>query len=266
MRISKIKSKSPQEINVIYAAAEQLKHGATCGPVIRNVYIIECCIAGKGSIVINGKEFPFGAGASYVLLPGDAVIHTADTEHPREGFWCALDGSSIEAYVKEAGITSDSPFIAPTLFEDVHHWLSMLVQCWNSPDSGAKLRQTACAYGLLGAILQSSPSTDKDSWVEKAIGYMQINYSDALSVEAIAKETGLERTYFSSQFKKKTGQSPHQYLMQLRIQKACQLLNTTHYSISEIAYLVGLEPHNLSRQFKREIGITPKEYQTRHHP
>lgn len=260
MLISEIISRSPQEISVVYAEKERVRPGRTCGPVIRSVYIIECCTGGGGSVVINGKEFPLSAGAAYVLLPGDAVKHTASNDTYREGLWCALDGISIEAYLKEAGISSDSPFISPALFDDVRHWLSMLVQCWTDVDSGAQLRQTACAYGLLGAILQNKPAAEKDTSVTKAIGFMQINYSDSLSVDDIAQQIGLERTYFSYLFKRETGISPHQYLTRLRIRKACQLLDTERYSISEVSYLVGLDPHNFSRLFKKEMEISPLEY------
>ncbi len=260
MRISEISSRLPQEIRVIYAEQERVRSGRTCGPVIRSVYIIECCTGGSGSVIINGKEHSFHAGDAYVLLPGDAVKHTSSIEEGREGLWCALDGISIEAYLKEAGISSENPFISPTLFDDVQHWLNVLVQCWADKDSGAQLRQTACAYGLLGAILQSKPATEKDNSVTKAIGYMQINYSDSLNVDDIAQQVGLERTYFSHLFKQETGVSPHQYLTRLRIRKACHILDTERYSVSEVSYLVGLRPHNFSRLFKKEVGISPLEY------
>ena len=92
---------------------------------------------------------------------------------------------------------------------------------------------------------------------------MQTNYAESTKVEQVAQQIGLERAWFSVQFKKKMGISPHQYLIQLRVQKACQLLKKGNYSVSEIAYLVGLEPHNFSRLFKREMGIAPQEYQQR---
>ena len=76
-------------LNVLLAEYEHPKPGSTFGPVIRNLYYIECCTDGFGSITINGREFPIQAGDSYVLLPGDAVRHTADAARPRVGFSCA---------------------------------------------------------------------------------------------------------------------------------------------------------------------------------
>lgn len=261
MRVDDMPKRDPLEITVLYAEKEHVRDGRTCGPVVRGVYIIECCTGGKGAVVINGKEFPFHAGDAYVLLPGDAVRHTTGPGSSRDGLWCALEGASVEKLLKEAGITADSPYIASDHFEEVRQWLEKLVDCWSGRDSGAQLRQTACAYGLLGAMLQGRSADVNHTWLNKAIGYMQTNYAEIVNVEEIAKQVGFERAWFSMQFKKKTGMSPHQYLLGLRVQKACQLLKTTDYSISEIAYMVGLEPHNFSRLIKRELGITPQEYQ-----
>ena len=261
MRVSEMPRQDPQEVRVMYAEKERVKPGRICGPVVRYVYIIECCTGGKGSVTINGKEFPFQAGDAYVLLPGDAVKHATAEDCHREGLWCALDGISVGKFLREAGITSESPYISAAYFEEVRQWLQNLVDCWSSQDSGAQLRQTACAYGLLGALLKGQTAAVGHTWLNKAIGYMQTNYAEITNVEAVAKQVGLERAWFSTQFKKKTGTSPHQYLLSLRVQKSCQLLKTTDYSVSEIAYLIGLEPHNFSRLFKREKGMTPLEYQ-----
>ena len=261
MRVSEMPRNDPPEIRLVFAEQERINPGKGSGPTVRSVYVIECCTGGQGSVTINGTRFPFHAGQAYVLLPGDAVRHDTISAEPREGYWCALDGASIGNYLREAGITSEAPYISPALFDQVLHWLKSLVASWNDRDSGAQLRQTACAYGLLGALLQNQPALQKDTWLDKAIGYMQTNYGEELPVEKIAGQIGLERSYFSARFRQKTGVTPHQYLTRLRVQKACQLLETTDFSISEIAYLVGLAPHNFSRIFKKETGITPQDYQ-----
>ena len=135
-----------------------------------------------------------------------------------------------------------------------------MAQHWPCKDAGAQLRQAACAYGLLGALLQNRPAPGNTGLIDKVIGYMQANYYEDLSVEQIARQVGLERTYFSHLFKEKTGQTPHRYLTQIRIRKACQLLDSGKYTVSEVSYLVGLTPHNFSRQFKQELGITAQQY------
>jgi len=253
------KNSSRGEINVVFADREKVKPGSRFGPVIRSVYVIECCTAGCGSVIINGREFTVKGGDCYVLLPRDTVIHTSDSEHPREGFWCAIDGISISSYLETVGVNSEHPFLPPSQFDSICRWVERLTQEWSCRDAGAQLRQTACAYGILGAILQSKPAAEKGSLIDMAIGLMQTHYPNALSVSSMADHVGLERTYFSELFKNKTGLSPYQYLTRLRIQKACQLLTQGH-SITDTSYLVGMEPHNFGRVFKKEVGCAPRVY------
>ena len=246
-------------ISVVCAYKEQVRSNMR-GPVTRSVYIIECCTEGKGSVIINGKEFPFSAGACYALLPGDSVQHTADKTASRKGFWCALDGADVGVYLKQTGITSRQPFFSADIFPEVQDWLEKMVLAWNSQDPGAQLRQTACALGLMGTILKNNPAQKKGSLAEKAIAFMWENISRPLDVAEIAAHVGLERSYFSEAFKEKTGISPHRYLLKLRLQRACQLLDVLGYAVADIADMVGLEPHNFARIFKKEIGLSPVEY------
>jgi len=260
MEYEELFSPHRSDVSVLYANEEHIGPGCYSGPTVRSIYIIECCTAGKGSIIINGKEFPFRAGDCYALLPGDAVKHTSDREDPRSGFWCVLDGFAVEKVLTQAGITASTPFFPRELFPPILQWLQMMTEHWCSKDAGAQLRQTACAYGLLGAILQNHPAPDASGIIDKAINYIQANYSENLSVDQIAQQTGLERTYFSSLFKQKTGLAPHRYLTLFRLRKACQLLDTGKYTVAEVSYSVGLEPHNFSRQFKQEVGMTAQKY------
>ena len=231
------------------------------GPVIRDIYLLECCERGYGSVIINGKEFPIGPGDCYALLPGDSVTHTALAENPRYGIWCAVDGLALGRYLKAAGITSEKPFAAKEAFPEAYKWMQLMLKQTELTGSGASLLQTACVYGILGAILQSKTATDKESLVEKAIGFMEANYPDPLNVGNLAREVGLARAYFSTLFKEQTGLAPYQYLTTLRIRKACLLLvEEPDQSVAEIAELVGMDPRNFARFFKKEIGQTPLEY------
>ena len=250
----------PSDVSVLFAEEEHLRPGAISGTQVHSNYIIECCTTGKGSVTINGKTFSIHAGNCYVLFPGCTTQFHCDREDPRGGYWCVLEGFDVGQALKQSGITPEAPFLPASLFESVKWWLQLMVQHWSCKDAGAQLRQTACAYGLLGALLQNRPAPDNAGLIDKTIGYMQTNYYVNLSVEQIARQAGLERTYFSHLFKEKTGQTPHRYLTQIRIRKACQLLDSGKYTISEVSYLVGLTPHNFSRQFKQELGITAQQY------
>ncbi len=245
--------------SVILCAKEQLTKGSRFGPIIRRFFVIECNQAGQGGIVINGKEFSFGPRQCYVLFPGDEVIQSSNESDPRGGIYCILDAPQLTLYLKEAGITSENPFIPSHLFEAVQQWILKMLQDFSSQDAGTPLRQASNIYGLLGALLQQKPAEKNDA-VTKATGIMEANYPDAITIEHLANLVGLERTYFSCLFKEKTGRSPYQYLTQLRIHKAHTLLTKTDLSIAEVAELVGMDARNFARCFKKETGQTPLNY------
>lgn len=254
-------SKHRFEPVVYYCGIDKdLKPGASYGPVVRDVFLVECCVSGYGTIIINNVEFPITPRTCYFLLPGDSVTHVTAKDEPRTGCWCAIEGLHIENALKRAGISSSSPFAPPEVFDEINAHVEELYATRDENDLGADLRRTAHIYSILGSLLRVGGSTDKNVWVEKAIGYMETNYPSDISIAALASEVGLERTYFSTLFKTHTGSSPHEYLTYLRIRKAASLVKDDELSMSEIAETVGLDPKNFTRIFKREIGMTPREY------
>ena len=89
---------------------------------------------------------------------------------------------------------------------------------------------------------------------------MEASYDQPLTVQDLAKEAGLERCWFSTVFKERTGLSPYDYLSRLRIRKACELMDRTHHPLSVVASAVGIDPENFARVFKKYMGLTPSAY------
>ena len=259
-----------QGIRILFAEKERASKGGSFGPVIRSAYVLECCTGGHGAITINGQTFPVQKGCCYALLPGDAVTHFNEAEQPRQGFYCAVEGDYIGRVLTQLGITSEAPFFSAEHYPQFRDWLEQMVNGWSHTDAGAPLRQLSCLYGLLGDLLAQQARPLGDAMVDRAVGYMQANFPEEITVDAIAAQVGLERTYFSEQFKKRTGFSPYRYLTRLRLQHALELLDTRRYSITEAAYMVGMDAHNFARLFKKEVGCTPQIYvrhvKSGHHP
>ncbi len=253
-----------QEPVVCFCAEEtDLAPGASYGPVIRDIYIIECNTEGYGSVIINGVEHSVAPKSCYILLPGDTVIHKADSINPRRGIWCAIDGLAMGRHLKRAGVTSENPFLPTEAFEEFHTLMKLTNELWAKQplDAGSSLKLTSYIYDFLSTLLRyKSRSVPSSDWTDRAIAIMEIHYSSDLNVADIAKEIGLERAYFSTLFKEKTGFSPHQYLTSLRIRKACELLENSTWKIADIAGMVGLDCRNFARLFKQETGKTPHAY------
>ncbi|MDJ0594402.1 MAG: AraC family transcriptional regulator [Pleurocapsa sp. MO_226.B13] len=91
--------------------------------------------------------------------------------------------------------------------------------------------------------------------------YINEHLSQGIKLEDLASHIGITQFHFSRLFKKSTGMSPHQYVMQQRIERAKQLLKTADISIADIALDCGFSSQShLGKYFRQLTGITPKAY------
>lgn len=95
--------------------------------------------------------------------------------------------------------------------------------------------------------------------LKQAVDYIQDHLAQEISLNAIADYLGISRYYFCRLFKQSTGLSPHQYVIQQRVERAKQLLQRRGMSIADVAQVCGFaHQSHLTRHFKRLTGVTPK--------
>jgi AraC-like DNA-binding protein len=88
-----------------------------------------------------------------------------------------------------------------------------------------------------------------------------LRYFEAVSVDDMAHEAGLSRAHFTRAFTQTFGESPHQYLLTRRLERAAALLRTTDWSVSRICFSVGLGSlGSFTTSFRRMFGETPTSY------
>ena len=92
---------------------------------------------------------------------------------------------------------------------------------------------------------------------------MQEHINDNISLIGLSKTYNYSVSRFSNLFKQKTGYAPIDYFLQMKMQKACQLLDFSDRSIKDIAFSMGFEdPYYFSKRFRKIIGVSPRKYRT----
>lgn len=122
------------------------------------------------------------------------------------------------------------------------------------------------AFGLsiMPQALETGASRS-DEYAQAAIAYIQANYPNPdLSLVSIAEHVGVSQNTIRIVMREKTGMSPRDYILQVRMTEACRLLRETELSAREISEMVGYkESRYFYNVFKRSIGTTTFEYRTR---
>lgn len=110
----------------------------------------------------------------------------------------------------------------------------------------------------------SSHRNDSYQQLDRARAFIDEHYDMALDLEQIAREANFSRYHFLRLFRTTFEQTPHQYLVQRRIERAKSLLASGEMSITEVCFAVGFQSlGSFSTLFHRCAGYSPKEYRTR---
>ena len=101
----------------------------------------------------------------------------------------------------------------------------------------------------------------------RAKDLIDARYRDPLDVAALAQVAHLSQAHFSREFRRAFGETPHQYLLTRRLERAAALLRTTDRTISDICFTVGLRSvGSFTTSFRRVYGRSPVAYRGDHPP
>jgi len=102
---------------------------------------------------------------------------------------------------------------------------------------------------------------DQQDFIHESIAYINEHFKEKLTLEMVASKAFMNPKYFSRMFKKETGMAFTAYIIQLRIQYACRLLQTTNYPAYRVSSECGFsDPSYFNRVFCAKMQMTPQTY------
>lgn len=235
------------------------------GPIIREHYVLHFIREGTGFLRMNEKEFPVFKDQAFITPPNELIYYEADPAEPWNYIWIILNGNKVESFFQEMGVSPANPVFTPAypcpdisrhmhelLYHRDHEYLCIgtLYQLFHSMIAGSLYRQE-----------QSSHEDSSPFYIHKAIRFIQEKYAEPIKITDIAAYCGLNRSYLSRMFKDTTGDTPQEYLIRYRINKARELLTTSKWPVQHIACSVGYpDPFAFSRLFKQKTGLSPTAF------
>lgn len=225
------------------------------------------CVRGAGWCEMNGSRHSVQPGGLLVVPPRIPHCYGAMQGKPWTIHWFHAQGACITQYLSGLNVSMDRPV---ALLGDDTQWLELFEEVLGAMEQGYGFSQLLQASHALAHLLAVTINHRRESWVDqtdttqkiaRTICYMKQHLDQPLKLDSFAAMAGLSRSRYTALFKGQTGFAPVEYFNRLRMHRACQLLDTTGWSVKVVAGLVGHEdPLYFSRLFRRINEMSPMEY------
>lgn len=219
------------------------------GPAVRTHWLLHYVVSGFGYFTRNGITHKISPGHIFVIPPYEETYYEAAPDKPWYYIWIGFTTDQTLPKIFSQPVISCPN--AGILFNEM---LSCSVM-----DSGKSAFLSGCLWKLMSLLLEqgSIPS----DYIDKALSCMHSEYMHRITIQDIADRLGLDRSYFYALFTQRMGISPSQYLINLRLTKAAELMIEHGERPSVAAASVGYEDlFHFSKIFKKYYGMSPKNY------
>jgi AraC-like DNA-binding protein len=264
------------ELSVLFSGNGKPHPNHQIGPAVHNYYLIHTVMSGKGIFEIDGKRHNCVKGDTFFIFPDTLFTYKAHESDPWHYRRVAFRGHMEEPLLTSIGISPAHPIINC----DDYRSLTALYRKLQYTLEHTSLPELADleASGLLRILLKefgerngdkltfNFPAIvpDMERQVKQAIRYLSYQFAKQISIDELSRSLGYHRTHLSKMFKQYTGQSPMQFLLKVRMERAKELLSSqVHLSIDQVASSVGYSDSlYFSKQFRRTFGLSPTEFRT----
>ncbi|UZQ85206.1 AraC family transcriptional regulator [Thermoclostridium stercorarium] len=248
----------------LYAGYFIYKSGYSLRRISYDSFLIMYIQKGKLTLEYEGRTQDVTAGNFVFIDCYKPHAYYSDTGW--ESLWCHFDGVTARAHYESIVSRLGNSFFMP----DPYPVLSKLSAIYNTFYSGDVIKEPLMSKYLndiLTAFHLYTPNSvlprDYINVVEETISYINKNFARNINVEHLAERTGFSPYHFIRIFKKETGLTPYEYIVNVRINTAKYLLRNSRLSVKDICYSTGFSSESVfCSAFKRRLGVTPTEYRT----
>ncbi|MDR0565864.1 MAG: AraC family transcriptional regulator [Prevotellaceae bacterium] len=233
-------------------------------------HIFIYCTNGQGWVEISGNRRKVRENQFFIVPLGAPHSYGAAALTPWTIYWIHFKGEKalpLAAPLMLSGCNS----IEVSERSRIGDRLRLFEEIYAALDNGFTgenmLYAGLCLHHFLGTLLyveqfrHTSIGSAGNDAVDLVIHYMRENMEKDVSMSDLVDFSGYSTSQLNNIFKQRTGLSPKQYYLQLKIREACKYLNFTDMKVNQLCYKVGVQdPLYFSRLFTKVMGCSPSEY------
>lgn len=235
------------------------------GRILNDYYLI---FISRGAGSFGTADMPavtVETGTCFFLYPGIWHRYKPDSKSGWEEYWIGFNGSYIEQLMKQF-FPVNTPFVNVGLNKEMLVLFRRLTDTVLTAYIGYPQQIAGIVLQILGLVntLSSSKSYEHDpvgQLIAKARFILEQSFEKQLDMEDLARQLPMGYASFRKAFKRISGESPNQYHLHLRLNRAKDLLTSTALHINEIADQTGFESvYYFSKVFKKKNGVSPNAF------
>jgi len=236
-----------------------------------NTHIFMICADGEGWVEPEDSSAVRITRRQMVVIPAGVPHRYGASEHdPWTIYWFHLHGTDAAELIRLYGLAQGPIELSHASYAEL---VEIFNECYclleDKPFSlqvhvhaAQSVRRLLSGIGMAAASAGRSEPGDRH--LERAFAYMTERIDRSISLEELARHTGISRQHLIHLFKQETGMPPIEYFLRLKMQRAGQLLHLTSMSVKEVAMVVGIDdPYYFSRLFRKRMGCSPSSFRSK---
>ncbi len=226
---------------------------------------------------VGGHRFGAWARPGHLWIVPRSIPHTSSFQGPHGGVILSIGTSQLDSHlgpVMHGGRIELAP-VFNAEDDQMEHLLHALVAVARDgsgadPLMGELLVNAACirlAKRYAVSKLNKAPRRGglPQARLRRVLEYIDANVGRNITLAELACVASMSLYYFAVLFRQSTGVSPHQYVLNQRVERGKELLRDPKMSVLEVSISVGFEhQNNFARAFRRVIGVSPTQFRRDH--